>query len=60
MAQIGLMSGANDLGGTLYEESISREAGAITGTYLDPEEMEYIVSDIGRTLRERRTDYSLL
>ena len=60
MAQIGLMSGANDLGGTLYEESISREAGAVTGTYLDPGEMDNIVSDIGRTLRERRTDYSLL
>lgn len=60
MAQIGLMAGANDLGGTLYEESISREAGAVSGTYLDPRLMEYIASDIGRTLRERLTDYTLL
>jgi 5-amino-6-(D-ribitylamino)uracil---L-tyrosine 4-hydroxyphenyl transferase len=60
MAQIGLMAGANDLGGTLYEESISREAGAVSGSYLDPGEMEYIASDIGRTLKERRTDYTLV
>ena len=60
MAQIGLMTGANDLGGTLYEESISREAGAVSGSYLDPEEMEYITADLGRFLRERHTDYTLI
>lgn len=60
IAQIGLMAGANDLGGTLYEESISREAGASTGSYLDPDEMKYIASDIGRPLKERYTDYSLV
>lgn len=58
MVQIALMSGANDLGGTLYEESISASAGATSGTYLDPVEMDYIVSDLGRTLVQRRTDYS--
>jgi 5-amino-6-(D-ribitylamino)uracil---L-tyrosine 4-hydroxyphenyl transferase len=58
MAQIGLMAGANDLGGTLYEESISREAGAVSGTFLDPGEMEYIASDLGRSLEERYTDYT--
>lgn len=60
MAQIGLMAGANDLGGTLYEESISREAGAVSGSYMDPSEMEYIATDLGRTLIERRTDYTLV
>ncbi|PWR71442.1 5-amino-6-(D-ribitylamino)uracil--L-tyrosine 4-hydroxyphenyl transferase CofH [Methanospirillum lacunae] len=60
MAQIGLIAGANDLGGTLYEESISREAGAVSGSYMDPSEMEYIATDLGRTLKERRTDYTLI
>jgi FO synthase subunit 2 len=60
MAQIGLVSGANDLGGTLYEESISREAGATSGTFLDPVDMAYLASDLGRPLKERRTDYSLV
>ncbi|MFH0966918.1 MAG: 5-amino-6-(D-ribitylamino)uracil--L-tyrosine 4-hydroxyphenyl transferase CofH [Methanobacteriota archaeon] len=60
MAQIGLLAGANDLGGTLYEESISREAGATSGSYLDPAEMAYITSDLGRPLKERHTDYSLI
>ena len=58
MVQIGLMSGANDIGGTLYEESISQSAGAITGEYLDPAEMEYLTRDLGRRLVQRRTDYS--
>jgi FO synthase subunit 2 len=58
MVQIGLMSGANDIGGTLYEESISSSAGAKAGEYLDPADMRYISEDLGRTLVERRTDYS--
>ena len=60
MAQLGLIAGANDLGGTLYEESISREAGSVSGSYLDPAEMGHIASDLGRPIRERRTDYSLI
>ena len=58
MVQIGLMSGANDIGGTLYEESISSSAGAKAGEYLDPADMQYISEDLGRPLVERRTDYS--
>jgi FO synthase subunit 2 len=60
MAQVGLVSGANDLGGTLYEESISKEAGATTGSFLDPAEMEHLATDLGRPVRERLTDYSLV
>lgn len=60
MFQIGLMSGANDIGGTLYEESITQSAGGSSGEYLDPADMEYIVRDLGRTLVQRRTDYSLI
>jgi len=59
MAQIGLMAGADDLGGTMFEESISKGAGALNTDYLDPREMERMASDIGRKLRERDTLYHL-
>ena len=60
MVQMGLMSGANDIGGTLYEEKISGAAGASFGEYLDPHEMKYIIEDLGRELVQRRTDYSIV
>ncbi|MDN5341110.1 MAG: 5-amino-6-(D-ribitylamino)uracil---L-tyrosine 4-hydroxyphenyl transferase [Euryarchaeota archaeon] len=60
MAQMALLSGANDLGGTLFEESISREAGARDTDYLDPAEMQRMAGDLGRTLRRRTTTYTLL
>ncbi|MCE5297626.1 MAG: 5-amino-6-(D-ribitylamino)uracil--L-tyrosine 4-hydroxyphenyl transferase CofH [Methanoregulaceae archaeon] len=60
MAQIGLMAGADDLGGTMFEESISKGAGALNTDYLDPREMERMATDIGRTLRERDTLYHLI
>ncbi|MDD1705836.1 MAG: 7,8-didemethyl-8-hydroxy-5-deazariboflavin synthase subunit CofH, partial [Methanoregulaceae archaeon] len=60
MAQIGLIAGADDLGGTMFEESISKGAGALNTDYLDPREMERMASDIGRALRRRDTLYHLL
>ena len=60
MAEMALLAGADDLGGTLYEESISREAGARGTSYLDPIEMRRIAEDLGRTLRQRTTLYALL
>ncbi len=57
MAQLGLIAGANDLGGTMFEESISKGAGAINTDYLDPAEMQRVAEDIGRTLRRRTTLY---
>ena len=60
MAGMALLSGANDLGGTLFEESISREAGARDTDYLDPVEMRRMAGDLGRTLRQRTTTYDLL
>lgn len=60
MAQLGLVSGADDLGGTMFEESISKGAGARNTDYLDPAEMERIAMDIGRPLRQRTTLYNLL
>jgi FO synthase subunit 2 len=55
-----LLSGADDLGGTLFEESISREAGARDTDYLDPADMQRMTADLGRTLRQRTTIYDLL
>ncbi len=60
MAQLSLIAGANDLGGTMFEESISKGAGAINTDYLDPDEMRRVAEDIGRTLRRRTTLYELV
>jgi len=56
-AQAVLRAGANDLGGTLMNESISRAAGADHGQELPPERMEQAIRAIGRTPRQRTTLY---
>jgi len=57
VAQLGLMAGANDFGGTLMEESISRESGSHFGENLPREEMLRLIREIGRTPVERTTTY---
>ncbi len=52
-----LRAGANDLGGTLMDENISRAAGASHGQELDEAEFRSIVEPIGRTLAQRTTLY---
>jgi FO synthase len=52
-----LQAGANDLGGTLMNESISRAAGATHGQELPPERMEEAIREIGRVPRQRTTLY---
>ncbi len=52
-----LQSGANDMGGTLMNESISRAAGASHGEELPPEAMEALIRSVGRTPRQRTTLY---
>lgn len=52
-----LTSGADDLGGTLMEETISRMAGSEWGIRMEPEQFETAIRDIGRTPRERTTTY---
>jgi FO synthase len=56
-AQAVLRAGANDLGGTLMNESISRAAGADHGQEFPPEAMEQAIRGIGRTPRQRSTLY---
>ncbi|PJJ56774.1 FO synthase [Mumia flava] len=53
-----LTGGANDLGGTLMEETISRMAGSQHGSAKTVEELRTIAEGIGRPVRERRTDYA--
>jgi len=52
-----LNSGANDLGGTLMNESISRAAGADIGQEMAPEQMDELISSIGRSPSQRGTLY---
>ena len=56
-ARAALQAGANDLGGTLMNESISRAAGAAHGQEMPPERMEDAVRAIGRVPRQRTTLY---
>ena len=60
LAQLAVMSGANDFGGTLMEESISRESGADHGENLPAEAMRRLIREIGRVPIERSTLYRVL
>ncbi|HVH77306.1 MAG TPA: 5-amino-6-(D-ribitylamino)uracil--L-tyrosine 4-hydroxyphenyl transferase CofH [Stellaceae bacterium] len=53
-----LEAGANDLGGTLMNESITRAAGAVNGEEMPPEAMEALIRSLGRTPRQRTTLYA--
>ncbi len=52
-----LRSGANDLGGTLMDENISRAAGADHGTEVTAEDFRRVVEPLGRNLVQRTTLY---
>jgi FO synthase len=52
-----LTAGANDLGGTLMNESITRAAGAVHGEEMPPEAMEETIMSLGRRPRQRTTLY---
>ncbi|MBV8923927.1 MAG: 5-amino-6-(D-ribitylamino)uracil--L-tyrosine 4-hydroxyphenyl transferase CofH [Bradyrhizobium sp.] len=56
-AAVCLQSGANDLGGTLMNESISRAAGTQHGQELPPRQMEALIRSIGREPMQRDTLY---
>jgi len=55
-AQI-LSAGANDLGGTLMNESISKAAGGGYGQELSLQQIEEIIRSVGRVPRQRNTSY---
>jgi FO synthase subunit 2 len=59
-AQLLLSAGANDLGGTLVNESISTSAGSGHGQRMRPSELRRVIRDAGRIPAERSTLYRVL
>jgi FO synthase subunit 2 len=59
MTQLLLGAGANDVGGTLINESISTAAGAGFGQLIPPAELRALIRDTGRVPAERTTTYAL-
>jgi FO synthase len=55
-----LQAGANDLGGTLMDENISRAAGATHGQEMNVKSLENLVAPLGRPLHQRSTLYQTL
>ncbi|MDK2875647.1 MAG: 5-amino-6-(D-ribitylamino)uracil---L-tyrosine 4-hydroxyphenyl transferase [Archaeoglobaceae archaeon] len=60
LAQASLNFGANDLGGTLIEENISKSAGATSGEFLSPEDLKELIIRAGRIPKQRDTLYNIL
>jgi FO synthase len=56
-AVMALRAGANDLGGTLMDESITRAAGGRNGQLCDPRRMNDLAIQAGRSARQRTTLY---
>ena len=60
VTQACLRAGANDYGGTLMNENISRLAGSTSGEYLSPEEFQTRIHELGRIPAERTTLYRIV
>jgi FO synthase subunit 2 len=60
LAQYLLAAGANDVGGTLMNESISTSAGAQYGQLIQPRELRRLIRDAGRTPAQRKTTYQVI
>ncbi len=60
LAQAALFTGANDLGGTLMEENISKAAGATSGEFLPVEEMRRLIIAANRIPAQRDTLYNII
>lgn len=60
LSQACLRAGANDYGGTLMNENISRLAGATAGEYLSPQEFQQRIRELGRVPAERTSTYNIL
>jgi FO synthase len=58
-AAVCLDAGANDLGGTLMNESITRAAGGVHGQELDASKLQALAASIGRPTRQRTTLYGV-
>jgi aminodeoxyfutalosine synthase len=58
IAQIALRFGANDLDGTVVEEKIYHDAGAVTSEFTSRNELERLIRAAGRVPVERDTAYN--
>lgn len=58
VSQLALLAGADDYGGTLFEENISRLAGATAGQYVSVDEFQQRIRELGRTPAQRNTTYT--
>lgn len=59
MSQLCLAGGGDDLGGTMFVDDVSLEAGGEGSDYLAPSEMARMAAGIGRRLARRSTTYEL-
>jgi len=58
ISQLAMLAGADDYGGTLFEENISRLAGATAGQYVSVDEFQERIRELGRIPAQRNTTYS--
>jgi FO synthase len=58
VSQLMLLAGADDYGGTLFEENISRLAGATAGQYVSAAEFQERILELGRLPAQRNTVYT--
>lgn len=58
VSQLALLGGADDYGGTLFEENISRLAGATAGQYISTREFQERILELGRIPAQRNTLYT--
>jgi FO synthase len=58
VSQLALLAGADDYGGTLFEENISRLAGATAGQYISTREFQERILELGRIPAQRNTLYT--
>ncbi len=58
VSQLCQVAGADDYGGTLFEENISRLAGALAGQYLSTSEFQERILELGRIPAQRNTVYT--
>ena len=58
VSQLSMLAGADDYGGTLFEENISRLAGATAGQYISTSEFQERILEVGRIPAQRNTVYT--
>lgn len=59
-AQYAMNVGVNDFGGTLFDENISKSAGANFGEYMPPNEFVRLIKDLDRIPAQRDTIYNII